>query len=66
MAKKCPKTGKTKYFDEEEAKKGMTFIWGNDPSIKMGDLHIYRCDHPQCGALHIGHVRGKKKNNAVI
>jgi hypothetical protein len=28
-------------------------LWGNDPNIKIGDLHTYQC--PKCGAVHIGH-----------
>lgn len=53
MSKKCPATGKTKYYSFKAARKGMTFIWGNDPSIGFGDLHAYRC--PRCQAIHIGH-----------
>lgn len=54
MPKKCPTTGKKKYFSHKEARKGITFIWSNDPSIKMGDLHTYQC--PSCRAVHIGHT----------
>lgn len=58
MARKCPTTGKTQYFSHKAARKGIMFIWGNDPSVGMTDLHSYRCG--ACGLIHIGHRFGTK------
>jgi len=56
---KCQKTRKTKYRNRKSAERGILFIWGNDPSVKLGDLHTYVC--PFCGAIHIGHVKKGKR-----
>lgn len=52
---KCPKTGKTQYATQAEAKKGIVFIWSRDSSVQMDELEIYTC--PDCRALHIRHKR---------
>lgn len=59
IGKKCDTDGfgklKTKYARRIDAEKAMTFIWGNDSSIAIGDLHVYVC--PKCGKFHVGHDR---------
>lgn len=49
----CDRTRKTKYLTEQDADKGITFIWGSDPTADLKDLHSFRCEH--CGFWHIGH-----------
>lgn len=50
----CKPENKTAYPDEDCARRGVTLIWGSDPSADLSDLHVYRClynaDH-----FHIGH-----------
>lgn len=45
---------KAQYLTEADALKAMTFIWSRDPSIAIGDLHVYD-DCPCCKFWHIGH-----------
>lgn len=56
---------KTIFHTRTEAEKAMTFIWGNDASIEIGDLHVYVC--PKCRKFHVGHDRdavAKKQENS--
>ena len=53
-AGRCNATKKTIYLTEANAHKGLTLIWGADPSADINDLHVYRCEH--CGFFHVGHM----------
>lgn len=59
-AGKCPYTkNKTMYITEADALKGMTLIWGADPTADIKDLHVYRCDF--CKHFHVGHISAYQK-----
>lgn len=55
----CPFSNKTMYLTEGEARKGMTLIWGSDPNVNLGDLHVY--NNCQCGYFHVGHISAYQK-----
>ena len=50
----CDFTGKTIYVTDADAKKGMTLIWGADPSADLKDMHTYRCE--RYAHYHVGHI----------
>ncbi len=61
IARKYPKSevrgscfGKTIYPCEDEARKGITIMWGKDPHANINDLHAYQCPDG-CKGWHIGH-----------
>jgi len=58
-AGKCPFSNKTMYLTEDEARKGMTLIWGSDPNAKLEDLHVY--GDCKCGRWHVGHKTDYQK-----
>lgn len=46
---------KTKFPDETTANKVVTRIWSHDPTVKLGDLHSYKCE--VCNSWHVGHKK---------
>jgi len=55
----CRFSNKTMYLTEDEARKGMTLIWGSDPSVKLEDMHVY--NNCACGKWHVGHIGSYQK-----
>ena len=55
----CGSTKKTMYLTEADAQKGMTLIWGADPTADLKDLHVYQCDF--CKHFHVGHISAYQK-----
>ena len=62
--KVCGTTNKTKYPTLRDAEKGLTFIWGSDPTADLKDLHAYHCNY--CGGFHVGHLSAYQKHLARI
>lgn len=60
---KCRETGKTQYDTHEKANRGIWFIWSNDSSVSLDDLHSFVC--PTCKKIHIGHKRGKLRGVGI-
>ena len=55
----CPFSNKTMYLTKEDALKGLTLIWGSDPSVKLEDMHVY--NNCACGKWHVGHIGSYQK-----
>ncbi len=55
MRKKCPKTFKTMYNTEKQARTAKMHVISHDPHADMFDLHVYKC--PDCGKWHFGHQK---------
>lgn len=53
----CQKCHKSTYPNRRAAGKALMYIWGNDPSADLRDLHVYECPHlPKDKThYHIGH-----------
>lgn len=60
---KCNSDGKgkmkTKYTKRRDAERAISFIWGNDSTVRIGDLHVYLCQ--RCNRFHIGHKLPRPK-----
>lgn len=62
--KKCPKTGKSMFHQEQSAARAMFRIWSHDSKSDIYDLHTYVCEF--CDHWHVGHKSYYAKELAKV